>query len=227
MTQLQEPPVVAPAPAPWRLKGQGYIFAVLLPERVLSGQSFVPAAIAGSRRGRVAYAMFVDYADSPVGPYHELLYIPGSFAFGSGRHPSISKIYVSSWESVANGRDNWGIPKERCDFLTNYGADRIDRIRLRADDGTVFADLQLEHKFLRFPMPGRWVPARLRTLAQQWQGKEFTFSPEANGHLKWASVLHWEFNPDYFPDLAQGRVLAALKVTDFSMVFPEAEVRAL
>lgn len=227
MTQVQDVTSIAKAPAPWRLRGQGYIFAVLMPEPVPAAESFAPASIAASQRGRMVYAMFVDYAESPAGPYHELLYIPGSFQFRDGRRPSITKIYVSSMESVVNGRENWGIPKERCDFFTSYGADRIDHIHLRAADGTVFADIQLEHKFLKLPMPGQWVPARLRTLSQHLDGKEFTFSPEANGHLKWASVLSWEFNPAYFPDLARGKVVAALKITDFSMVFPEATVQAL
>lgn len=226
MTMVHEPEAIR-APAPWQLRGQGYIFAVLLPDEVVREQSAMPASIAASRRGRVAYAMFVDYAESDVGPYHELLFIPGSFDFGDGRRPSITRIYVSSQESVVNGRENWGIPKERCDFVVSYGADRVDHIRLRADDGTVFADIQLEHKYLKLPMPAQWVPERLRTLSQHWEGRQFTFAPEANGHFKWASVLNWSFDPQYFPDLARGRVLGAFKITDFRMVFPKAEIKTL
>jgi hypothetical protein len=227
MTEMEKLPVVPPAPAPWQLRGQGYIFVVQLPDDVLANGSFIPDSLKGTRRGRLAYAMFVDYAESPAGPYHELLYIPGSFQFSDARRLSITRIYVSSWESVVNGRNNWGIPKERCDFMVNYGADRMDHIHLRAADGTVFADIQLEHKFIRLPMPGKWVPAALRTLSQHWAGREFTYTPEATGYVKWASVLNWRFDPHYFPDLARGRVLAALKISDFSMVFPEASVRNL
>lgn len=227
MTQIEALPEVSSAPAPWALKGQGYIFAVLMPEAVLERESFIPESLAGSRRGRLAYAMFVDYAESDAGPYHELLYIPGSFQFSDARRLSISKIYVSSWSSVVNGRRNWGIPKERCDFFVNYGADNVDRLRLIAEDGTVFASLELEHRFLRLPLPGHWAPGRLRTLSQHFEGTEFTFTPEARGHIKWAKVRHWEFDSRYFPDLARGQVIAALKVTDFNMVFPVARQQKL
>lgn len=216
------------APAPWQLRGQGYMVAVLMPPAQLDADPGPLApGIASTRRGRLAYALFVDYADSDVGPYHELMIIPGSFAFHAGRLLSITRIYVSTQDSVNNGRANWGIPKERCDFFVSYGADRLDHIRLRADDGTVFADMQLQHKFVKLPMPAQWVPERLRTLGQQLDGQEFIFSPEANGHIKWASVLNWSFDARYFPDLAQGRVVAAFKVTDFSMIFPKAQVRSL
>lgn len=225
MTQIEPLPAVTKAPAPWSLKGQGYIFAVLMPEATLDAESFIPASLAGTRRGRLAYAMFVDYEQSDAGPYHELLYIPGSFQFSEARRLSITKIYVSSWESVVNGRENWGIPKERCDFFVSYGADAVDRIRLIAEDGTVFANLELEHRFIRLPMPAHWAPPRLRTLSQHFEGREFTFTPEAQGHMKWAAVRHWEFDSRYFPDLARGRVIAALKVTDFRMVFPLSRVQ--
>lgn len=227
MTQSEYLPAVEQALAPWNLKGQGYIFAVLMPDAVLDEQSFIPGTLAGSRRGRIAYAMFVDYAESDAGPYHELLYIPGSFQFRDARRLSITKIYVSTWASVVNGRENWGIPKERCDFFVSYGADRVDQIRLKAEDGTVFASLELEHKFLRLPMPGQWVPERLRTLAQHWGGLHYTFAPEATGHIKWAAVRHWEFDARYFPDLARGKVLAAFKVTDFRMIFPPSHIDAI
>ena len=75
MTLLQEQPALVRAPAPWNLKGQGYMFAVHMPEQLLSEQSFLPGSLAGSRRGHVAYVVFADYSECPAGPYHELLYI--------------------------------------------------------------------------------------------------------------------------------------------------------
>jgi hypothetical protein len=76
---LREPqavPDVKSAPAPWQLAGEGYILALWLPNAFLDTQTFLPPEQAASRKGRIAYVMFVDYAASPVGPYHELLFIP-------------------------------------------------------------------------------------------------------------------------------------------------------
>jgi hypothetical protein len=226
MSSFEHLPLPVAAPAPWRLQGRGYILAVHLPAAFLDRHSFIPASLAGSRRGRLAYVMFVDYADSDTGPYHELLYIPGSFRFSDVRRLSITKIYVSTRDSVVNGQANWGIPKERCDFRVNYGDDGIDEIAL-ARDGKVFAELKFRHRLFTLPFNGNLVPGPLRTLAQHFEGREFTYTPAASGHIKPATLLEARIDGSLFPDFSAGRVLACVKVTDFSMVFPEAVVRPL
>ena len=46
-----------------------------------------------------------------------LLLIPGTMRFPDGRrYASFSRILVSTWDSVVNGRINWGIPKDRANF---------------------------------------------------------------------------------------------------------------
>jgi acetoacetate decarboxylase len=53
---------------------------------------------------------------SGVGPYQELLFIPGLFHIDGRYTFSISKIYVSTEASVRSGIENWAIPKELADF---------------------------------------------------------------------------------------------------------------
>lgn len=217
---------VALAPAPWDLAGQGYIFALWMPQDVLDHGSFIPTQTPRAARGRLAFAMFVDYARSDVGPYYELLYIPGKLQFGrKDARLSITRIFVSSEASVVNGRLNWGIPKDRCDFDVSC-ADGRDRILLRATDGRPFADLDLEPFGPRLPAPMRWTPRGWRTLSQVREGRRYTYVPEAGGHFRFARVRNWRFDAQMFPDLARGRVLAAIKITDFSMRFPVATVSA-
>lgn len=226
MPDFDNLPVVPMVPAPWQLKGQGYILAIRLPEEFLDNESFLPDSLRASRRGRMAYVMFVDYSQSDAGPYHELLYIPGSLAFGQKRHLSISKIYVSTWESVVNGHENWGIPKERCDFQVRYGVKGVDEVRL-IRDGEVIAELDFRPHLFRLPFDGRLVPARFRTLAQHFKGREFVYIPAAKGYVKPASLVRSWFDRRYFPDISQGKVVACVKVTDFDMTFPVATVRYL
>jgi len=218
------PSDIALAPAPWDLTGQGTIVAVRLPREVLEQNSFLPPGLRRVGNGRLAYLMFVDYANSDVGPYHELLYIPGALDFGRRRQLSISRIFVSSWASVINGEHNWGIPKDRCDFAVDYGADGVDRIACTAADGTVFAELEFQARGPRLPAPGHWVPRGMRTLSQLRDGKIYTYVPEARGHVRFARVRHWRFDARYFPDLARGEVVGAMKITDFRMIFPVAEI---
>ncbi len=221
---VARPSDIALAPAPWDLSGQGYIVAVRLPREVLEQGSFLPPGLRRVGRSRLAYLMFVDYSNSDVGPYHELLYIPGVLDFGRRRNLSISRIFVSSWASVVNGENNWGIPKDRCDFAVDYGADGVDRVACTAADGTAFAELELQARGPRLPAPGHWVPRKLRTLSQLREGKVYSYAPEARGHVRFARVRNWRFDARYFPDLARGEVVSAMKITDFRMIFPVAEV---
>lgn len=213
---------VALAPAPWQLKGSGYIFALWMPRDVLDHGSFIPPRTPRTGSARLAFAMFVDYQSSDVGPYHELLYIPGKLQFAKDdARMSITRIFVSTEASVVNGRLNWGIPKDRCNFdVTNSGPH--DRISLRSDDGRVFAELDLEAFGPRLPAPMGWTPRSWRTLSQVRDGRRFTYVPDANGHFRFARVRDWRFDSQMFPDLARGRIVAALKITDFSMQFPVA-----
>lgn len=215
---------VAVAPAPWDLLGQGYIFLLRLPQTVLDEGSFAPPGLQRAGRGQLAIAMFVDYAASNVGPYHELLYIPGKFRFDRQCHWSITRIFVSTWASVVNGQANWGIPKDRCDFEVHYGA--TDRVALSSDQGRPFAELELQAFGPRLPAPMAWTPRSWRTLSQVHQGQRYTYVPEASGGFRFARVRRWRFDPALFPDLAQGRVLAALRITDFAMRFPPARIEA-
>lgn len=215
---------VALAPAPWNLQGSGYIMAVWLPGHVSDDALFVPHTLRGKRRGRLALLMFVDYQHSDVGPYHELLLIPGRFPFNDSVNHSITRIFVSTLESVVNGNRNWGIPKECCDFAVHYGADR-DHITLTAEDGTCFAELNFRpRRLFRIPISTALVPKKLRTLGQHREGQQFLYAPDARGHIKPARLLSARFDSRYFPDLAQGKVISCWKVTDFRMIFPVAAI---
>ncbi len=227
MTPAQESPPanIAAAPPPWQLSGSGYIVQVEMPEAVLEHGSFIQAGTRRIGRSRVATMMFVDYADSAVGPYHELLYIPGHLQIGPRRDLSITRIYVSSWPSVVNGRANWGIPKDHCTFDVRYGEDGIDRVALSAADGSRIAELELTAFGPSLPAPGHWVPKRFRTLSQLRDGKIFSYVPSARGTMKFARVRNWQFDARYFPDLAQGKVLRAVRLPRFQMTFPIAEIQ--
>src|SRR5213596_1104261 len=100
-------------PPLWRLTGRGYILLYRwFPRDFVSDQGQVPQTLAGSFRGGASAVMVVNYENSGVGPYRDLLFIPGLFERGF----SITRIYVSTPASVASGRANWGIPKQLADF---------------------------------------------------------------------------------------------------------------
>lgn len=211
------------APAPWQLKGSAFVLVLKMPDEAVANCPWTPAALRDSRRSRLSFAMLVNYKDSPVGPYHELLFIPGTFAFQGGRYPSISRILVSTQASVDNGRRNWGIPKDRCDFRVEAQEQGVVVTELLRDDKTPFARLRLQGWGRTVPV-ATWLPRRLKALAQLWQGRQFVLSPSASGRMRMARVLDWQFDATEFPDLARGRCLMALEIPDFRMTFPEPEI---
>ena len=224
LTEDAELPTVPLAPAPWSLTGTGYILLMKLPPAVLDDPRHTPAALRGQRRGGLSMVMLVDYESSAVGPYRELLYIPGKFAFGARAYQSITRIYVSSIESVVNGRINWGIPKDRCDFDYQYGADGEDRLEARLD-GQPFARFAFKAGGWRLPFSTAIVPNALLKLAQIHGGRQFVYVPSAAGRIQFAKVTDWSFDATRFPDLAQGKVLACVKVPRFTMGFPVSAVQ--
>ena len=215
------------APAPWYLKGQGYVMVVQLPTQVLDNESFIEPSLKSTRRGHLAYIAFADYESSDVGAYHELLYIGGTLKFDQKRHLSISKIYVSTQDSIDNGQKNWGIPKEMAQFEVQYGADNHDTVKLSTPSGNTIAQFSFSHHLFKFPVNTKLAPTRLRTLAQDWQGQRFFFPLQAQGYVKPALLKACYVDKRYFTDLNQGHVIACFKVTDFSMVFPVPKTQAL
>lgn len=219
-------PAVPMKPAPWDLQGQGWIVAFRLPENSAARSAFMPDSLAGQCGGGISMLMFVDYARSDCGPYHELLFVPGSFPFADGkRHLSISRILVSTWDSVVNGRANWGIPKDRADFDVHYGIDgsREDRIVVRSE-GRVMADLRLSSWPLPLPVFGGIVPESMRTLAQHLDGKTFLYAPASSGWVQPGRLLSWQFDGELFPDISGAKVVGALKIPSFRMTFPVAKM---
>ena len=216
-------------PAPWELQGSAWIVALRLPAGSAARDAFMPAALAGQGRGPVSLLMYVDYATSGCGPYQELLFIPGTFPFEDGRrHFTISRIVVSTWSSVVDGRANWGIPKDRAEFDVQPNPDdpREARIRVLADDGREMCALRLaESSFApRLPVPGALVPETLRTLAQRFDGRTYYYAPASSGWLRPGRLLEWRFDPDLFPDLRAANVLATFRILSFRMRFPVARV---
>ncbi|OAX80561.1 hypothetical protein ACJ72_05106 [Emergomyces africanus] len=66
--------------------------------------SFADPAASGQFKGRACTVMIVRYLESPVGPYDEILWIPGWFETPSkmASNTRITRIYVSSKECIYN-----------------------------------------------------------------------------------------------------------------------------
>jgi hypothetical protein len=216
-------PEVQAAPAPWQLTGDGWILLLELPQAARRDPRHLPPALRDCPLGGPAIVMFVDYAESPAGPYRELLYIPGRFTLADGRHAwSVTRIYVSTWESVVNGRRNWGIPKDRADF-SRAQAEGAEQLRVSVD-GRKVAELELRSRGPRLPARAGLLPAAMRRLVQYHAGHRFELAPGAHGGVRLARAAHLASDPELFPALAGARVRLALKAERFTLEFPLAAI---
>lgn len=215
-------PEVALAPAPWRLRGDGWILLLRLPEAVRRDPRHVPPALRDCPVGGPSIVMFVDYAESPAGPYRELLFIPGRFELPDGRRAwSVTRIYVSTWQSVVNGRLNWGIPKDRADFWRE--PDGTGERLVVTVDGRPAAELALHARGPAVPVHAGLLPASLRRLVQYHAGRCFALAPMSSGWAGLARAGTLASDGALFPQLSGAHVSLALRVPRFSLRFPAAE----
>ncbi|MBN1487364.1 MAG: acetoacetate decarboxylase family protein, partial [Anaerolineae bacterium] len=210
-------------PAPWNLRGNGYIFLMKFPPAFVAEHGFVPPVLLDKFVGGVGAVMLVDYVQSDAGPYRELLFIPGQFRMGRRRYYAITKIYVSTQSSVINGRQNWGIPKELAGFEFQQVNEHLERVVVHKD-GSEFAKFLLRTGDFSVPFTTSVMPAGLRTLVQIYDGKTYFTAPGGQGQLALTHLIGAEINADSFPDLNHGRLLAAVKAVDFSLCFPLAQI---
>jgi hypothetical protein len=93
-------PTIVAAP-PWTLTGDGYIFTFWFTKKWVKAFGHLLGFQSENALGGLGTVMLVDYHSSDVGPYQELLIVPGRFELKSF---SISKFL--SHESVPMNRNS-------------------------------------------------------------------------------------------------------------------------
>jgi hypothetical protein len=202
------------APAPWHLTGNAYIMVYRFSKKFIEENGFLADFQLDRFLGYVGTVMLVDYQTSGVGPYRELLFIPGMFTFNWQKMFSISKIYVSSEDSVYNGIQNWGIPKEYADFEWVQNGD-AEHISVKLND-QVFFQATFKKKFISFPLTTSLFPL---AVAQKLQRDLIITNPTAKGKATFAKMTQVSVNKQFFPDLSKATPLTTLKVQNFEMNF--------
>lgn len=204
--------------APWKLKGDGYIVLYKLPKSFLIKNTFITDYFKNKLFVGLSALMIIDYKDSDVGTYQEILFIPGVFNFKAKKHFSISKIYVNSKLSEKNGYENWAIPKEYADFkITKNKSVEIVEI----SNENKFFKAQLKNSFLKIPFSNKFFPL---SLVQHKNEQTFVTEFYASGFLSKANIKIDFVNNKDFPELNQFKPLMAFKINNFEMVFKEAKI---
>lgn len=116
--------------APWTLKGKSLQSLHLVD--ISKSRLFVPpelevvAVLPGKTIGGVYLAT---YGAGSTLEYHELIVVPALVRYGKQIGAWISHIYVDNPDSVAGGREIWGLPKELAEFT--WKGDRTEQITVQ------------------------------------------------------------------------------------------------
>lgn len=212
---MEYSPEIKIAPAPWNLTGDAYIMIYKFSKDFVQEYGSLADYQQDRFLGYAGTVMLVDYKTSGVGPYRELLFIPGMFTFNWKKMFSISKIYVSSRESVYNGIENWGIPKEYADFDWQTNVDGTEDISVKIE-GKKFFEITIKKGFIPFPLTTSILPLNI---AQKLRKDLIITNPTAKGKATLASVKSIEVDKNFFPDLSKVFPLITMKVKDFEMNF--------
>lgn len=104
-------------PAPWNLYGNALQSFHLVD--VEKAKAFVPKdlEIISVLPGKTLGCLYLSIYDvQSTLRYHELIVVPAMVRYRDKVGAWISHIYVDALESVAGGRNIWGLPKEMADF---------------------------------------------------------------------------------------------------------------
>lgn len=110
-------------PAPWTLKG--YAVQTLQLVSIEQASKFVPSEleIVSLLPGKTLGSIYISsYESGSLLKYNELIVAPSFVRYQEKIGGWISHIYVDNPDSVAGGREIWGLPKEMADFYWNNGS---------------------------------------------------------------------------------------------------------
>lgn len=172
-------------PAPWRLQGQAILTAQLID--IDQVRSLIPAEVniiqvfPGKTIGGVYLS---SYKAGSTLEYHELIVVAGLVSYSGQWGAWISHIYVDHPDSVAGGREIWGLPKELAEFVWSA-----------SDQVSVSQDNQLLCKLRYSPAPFS-IPIQLMAPCLSLLNHQFLkFNGDFQGQVGLIST-HLEIPPE-------------------------------
>ncbi len=211
----------AVVPPPWRLTGSAYALFYRFSDAYVYDRVALPPSLSGMFVGGIGAILLVDYETSPVGPYRELLFTPGQFAYGRKKRHTVTHIYVSSPASVDGGRANWGLPKQLADFSIDRQSG-VDHWRVERD-GQLLFEGRFRPGRLALPFPGWLYRPRLM---QPWQEQVYETRFQGSGRIQ-LTDLEAPHTGGEFPDVGAARPIGVVRFERFKLTFPPARQQSI
>lgn len=198
-------------PAPWSLKGSGVVLVYFEKDT----QTKLPGFLMNSKQLSLSILALVDYKESGVGPYREILYMPGVFLWNGRLCGHISKIFVDTESSVSSGIFNWGIPKELAKIKVDESSDEVSYEGIVDGKSEFFACI--DKKKIQFPLGNSLMPL---SILQQSDEVLLETKITAKGVGRAARLSHLESSLPELPEFLSQEPRIALEITEFQMNFP-------
>jgi hypothetical protein len=203
-------------PAPWQLRGEGYLFLYRFTRGWLLEHGAIPSQLAARFAGGLGALMLVDYQSGTADPYRELLFMPGKFRWGRLTRHCITEIVVSTEQSVHSGRANWAIPKRLAQFEWGESGPRSTKIEV-SEQGQALFSASLCHRPIPLPMHTALLPMPLA----QPNGQELLLTTYSGHGVAYPARLESLAIHGYrMPPLQQLKPLIGFKVKPFRLRFP-------
>jgi hypothetical protein len=227
---LNWPRGVVRAAAPWLVRGDAYVVFTSSPAEVNIADAGIPHELWGVYNGLFNVMLMANCRESPVGPYRELLYVPGRFRFSfDEERMSVTRSYVSTQASLLNRRANWNVPSDLAEIRNHSRDEHHDEFHITrpgAGGPNAFAHFSFEMFGPELPVNGRVIPEAFRMFGQLRKDVTLLHSLAVTGTMRSARFTPHAFDPHAFPDMKRRQVVAAIKISDFLLDLPAATTMA-
>lgn len=216
-----------------KIAGRGAIVLYRFDAEKVEKNCFVPKPYAGLALGGLGAVLALDYFESPIGPFRELVLIPGKFKLeacaegradesGSGECRIATKVYVSDNNPKLLLVNTRGISQELAKIYTSPQSAEAWALNVADSDSESaiqqdFCSLEVEPIGPVFPLSSSIVP--LNFLADHVSNRfRATVSSKAIARL--ASLSHAQSDPIRFLDFDSYSPLACIYLDSFTAELP-------
>jgi hypothetical protein len=204
----------------YEFKGNGYVLFYRFDEEFTRLDTFLPENLKNNYCHGLGVVVYLNYTKSEIGPYKELLFIPGKFCYRGKKNHFISKAYVSTEEAVNFGCDKWFIPKEKATFSEEPLENRMENISTYVNKEEIMS-FEIKTGKIRFKLgTGKHLSFSLMQLNEN-EPVKLNYSGTVTANF--AKLVSIKIRPAFFPDIAKFTPLAVFKMRSFILRLPKAK----
>jgi hypothetical protein len=199
-----------------KYKGYGYILLYNFNEEFVRLETFLPEVLKNNYCGGLGAVIYLNYSESPTGPYEELLFIPGKFCYRGEKNHIVSKSMVSTSNVTKNRLGKWYTPKEKVTFSHETLGKQTENVTVSMN-GEDFASFELKSGKFKFRIK---TSKRLSFSLMELDGDtpvKINYSSKITA--KFSKLESIKIRPAFFPDIAKFNPLCIFKLQNVTLHF--------